>query len=597
MTEHSAESTRRVRFATFELDLHSRELHDGTRRVRLQEQPFEILKMMLERPGEVVTRDELRRRLWPHGTFVDFEHGLNAAVKRLRAALGDDAENPRFVETLPRRGYRFIAQLDRESAARAGNGTPKHQPEIRLAVLPFTNLSGDPAQEYFSDGLTEELIAQLGTTGRGRIGVIARWSSMVFKGTSQRAREIGDTLQAGYLLEGSVRFDGERLRITARLIHAATETQLWSESYERELSKTRSMTSGTLSVQTDVASRVARSLALELVPSAVSLDATPTLAGPAYQSYLKGRYHWNNRGPEGIDDALAHFSRLVAQEPAFGAGHAAIARAHVALAEYYRGVPRVALERAAEAAHRAVALDPESAEAHLALGDVQRRLRWDWRSAESEYSRALRLNPSCDPAHRSYGVMLAALGRSDEAIREVDRACELDPLCFYALLAAAWIRYAAGDYEHAVERCRQIIDVDPGRVAAYRQMAAALLQCGLRDEAIAALETSLTMAPDDTVALAWLAHARAIVGDSAAARTLVQQLQSLGRYVSPYNLALAHTGIGDLDTAFATLDEAFVDRDPMLENITIEPRFQPLRQDARYETLRTLLSLGARAYA
>jgi len=597
MIEHAADTTGRVRFATFELDVRSRELRNGTRRVRLQEQPFEILKIMLERPSEVVTRDELRQRLWPQGTFVDFEHGLNAAVKRLRAALGDDADNPRFIETLPRRGYRFIAPLNGGSTARETTITPQHQTEIRLAVLPFTNLSDDPAQDYFSDGLTEELIAQLGTTGRGRIGVIARWSSMAFKGTSQRAREIGDTLRAGYLLEGSVRCDGDRLRITTRLIHAATETQLWSESYERDLSKCRSMTSGTLSVQTDVASRVARSLALELVPSAVSLQATPTLAGSAYQSYLKGRYHWNTRGPEGLDDALAHFSRVVAQEPTFGAGHAAMARAEIASAEYYREIPRVALERAAVAAQRAVALDPESAEAHLALGDAHRRVRWDWRSAESEYAHAIRLNPSCDPAHRSYGLMLAALGRSDEAIREVDRACELDPLCLIALLAAAWMRYAVGDYEHAIERCRQIIDVDPGRVAAHRQIAAALLQCGLRDEAIAALETSLTMAPDDTVALAWLAHARSIAGDSAAARTLMQQLRELGRYVSPYNLALAHAGIGDVDMAFATLDEAFVDRDPMLENITIEPRFQPLRQDARYETLCARLSLAAHASA
>src|SRR5688500_4295112 len=250
--------TRTVKFGSFELDVRLRELRTGSTRVRLQEQPFEILRLMLERPGDVVTREQLRQRLWPAGTYVDFEHGLNAAVKRLRAALGDTADNPRFVETLPRRGYRFIAKLD------GGSG-----PQVRLVVLPFANLSGDAAQDSFSDSLTEELIAQLGVACRGRVGVIARWSSMTFKGASQRARDIAEAVQASHLLEGTVRCDGECLRITARLIEAVNETRLWSELYDRDLSQC-GLTSGRLSlaVQTDVASRVAGALAFELMPSA-----------------------------------------------------------------------------------------------------------------------------------------------------------------------------------------------------------------------------------------------------------------------------------------------------------------------------------------
>jgi TolB-like protein len=269
----------RFRFATFELDVGSGELCEGARRIRLQDQPFEILRTMLERPGEVVTRDELRRRLWPEGTFVDFEHSLNAAVKRLRAALGDTADNPRFVETLPRRGYRFIAKLDgaaeRTDAAAAMQG----RPQVRLVVLPFANLSGDPAQEYFSDGLTEELIAQIGAACRGQIGVLARWSSMAFKGSSQRAREIGEALQASHLLEGTVRCDADRVRITARLIEAANETPLWSELYDLDLPECRGLTSGrlALSVQSDVALRVTGALAFELVPNALPpADSPPT---------------------------------------------------------------------------------------------------------------------------------------------------------------------------------------------------------------------------------------------------------------------------------------------------------------------------------
>lgn len=231
----SPEMLNRLRFGSFELDVRSRELRNGSARVRLQEQPFEILCMMLKRAGDVVTREELRHRLWPEGTFVDFEHSLNAAVKRLRAALGDDAENPRFVETLPRRGYRFIAALDAGESRAPRVEKPPSVHRARLAVLPFSNLSHIGTQDYFTDGLTEEMVSQLGELCRGRIGVLARWSSMAFKGTSMRARDIGEALDAGYLLEGSVRRDGDRVRITARLVEAASETHLWSETYERDL--------------------------------------------------------------------------------------------------------------------------------------------------------------------------------------------------------------------------------------------------------------------------------------------------------------------------------------------------------------------------
>ena len=269
------EAERLLRFDVFELDVRSHELRKGKNRIRLQEQPFEILRMMLEHPGDVVTREELARRLWPEGTFVDFEHSLNAAVKRLRAALGDDADHPRFVETLPRRGYRFIASLVANGGAAVMPVAPEYT--ARLAVLPFTNSSGDVGQEYFSDGLTEEMILQLGRLGRGRIGVIARASSMVFKGGTRRAREIGETLRADYLLEGSVRRGGDRVRITAWLVETSSETHLWTDVYERHLTDC-------LSVQADVAARIAQSLALELMPEQ-PVHRSRDVA--AYQTYLK----------------------------------------------------------------------------------------------------------------------------------------------------------------------------------------------------------------------------------------------------------------------------------------------------------------------
>ena len=247
------------RFGTFEVDLRARELRKGGIRIRLQDQPFEILTVMLERPGDVVTREELRQRLWPAGTFVDFEHSLNAAIKRLRAALGDDADNPRFVETLHRRGYRFIAAVESEGhpvrnlhVVRPPAAAPLPDAiTVRLVVLPFSNLSNDPAQEYFSDGLTEEMITQIGRLCPGRLGVIARTSSMLFKKSAKSASEIGRELSADYLLEGSVRGDGDRIRITAQLIETRSEVHLWAETYDRSIGET-------LNLQTDVAAHIAR---------------------------------------------------------------------------------------------------------------------------------------------------------------------------------------------------------------------------------------------------------------------------------------------------------------------------------------------------
>jgi TolB-like protein/Tfp pilus assembly protein PilF len=567
-----------LRFGSFELDRRSRELRKGASRVRLQEQPFEILCLMLERPGHVVTRDELRQRLWPDGTFVDFEHSLNAAVKRLRAALGDDADNPRYVETLPRRGYRFIGSVPEEAAAEPpGSGTLR----VRMAVLPFTSLGEEGGQEYFTDGLTEEMIAQLGRLCRGRIAIIARQSSMAFKGTTRAAREIGQALRAAYLLEGSVRREGDRVRITARLVETKGETNLWVETYERHLTDC-------LSVQAEVAARIAQSLAMELVPEQprAGLDVRSPDAA-AYQAYLKARYFWNKPGDDGVEDALAYFQQAIGADPSYAAAYSGLARAYVSRAGYYRERPRVALEKARDAAERALRLDPALSEAHLALGEVRRMLQWDTRAARSAYSHAIALNPSYETAHRAYGVMLASLGRHAQAIRESDRACELDPLCLAVNTSAAWVRYAAGDYAAAIEQCNRTMDIDDRYYpAARRLLGASHLQLGETREALKALEAACE-ANVDPVAMAWLTHARAVLGDRAGAIGLLTRLERLARqrYVPPYHLAIAHTGLGDIDAAFTALDAAAEDRDPALANVAVDPRFAPLRTDRRYAEL------------
>ncbi len=289
-------------------------------------------------------------------------------------------------------------------------------------VLPFSNLSDDSSQEYFSDGLTEELIAQLGPLCRGQVGIIGRWSSMFFKGSLQRAREIGEALNAEYLLEGSTRRDGSRVRITARLVEAATETQLWSETYERS-------TTDWLSVQADVAGRVARSLLRELVPPTRAVLA-PRDHPRAYQAYLKGKYHWARPGDIGLDEALRWFTEAVTEAPDFAAALAALGRVQVASAEYYHELPRAALAAARESATRALAIDPSVSEAHAVAGDLQRMLDGDWAAAEASYAEAIKLNPSNGAALRSYGLMLALESRYAEALA-------------WSNARASWIRCAS----------------------------------------------------------------------------------------------------------------------------------------------------------
>ena len=587
----SIDSGRLLRFESFELDVRSRELRKGKDLIRLQEQPFEILRMMLERPGDVVTREELAKRLWPDGTFVDFEHSLNAAVKRLRAALGDDADNPRFVETLPRRGYRFIAVTAANSVAMMPPVSPDYK--ARLAVLPFTNSGGEAGQEYFSEGLTEEMITQLGRLGRGRIGVIARWSSMAFKGGTRRAREIGEALRADYLLEGSVRREGDRVRITAWLVETSSETHLWTDVYERHLTDC-------LSVQAEVAARIARSLAIELMPER---PVRPSRDVAAYQAYLKGRYCWNisradehsmcGSGDDGLGQALRYFNQARESDPGFAPAYADVARTQTARAEHYNTEPRPLLEEAGVAAEQALELDLHLSDAHLAQANIRRMLHWDWEGAEASYRQALSLNPSSEAAHRYYAHMLVALGRESEALTEVQRAVELDPLCLVVASSAGWIRYAAGDYDGAIDACRNVIDMDSRFLAARCVQAAALLQSGQPAQAVEELESAATIAPENPVVLSWLAHAKAVKGDCGVASVLLQALQRIGehRYVPSYHLALVHAGLGQHDHVFALLEKACVERDPMLLNVGLDHRFAPLREDARFTKLMERLRL------
>ncbi len=574
------------RFGRFEIDSRTRELRKDGVRLRLQEQPFAVLALMLERPGELLTRDELRDRLWPDGTFVDFEHGLNAAVKRLRSALGDNAERPRFVETLNRRGYRFIARVERVNGAPGSSlSAAAADGRQRLAVLPFLNLGEASAPESFAGGLTEELITQLGRLCADHLGVIARSSCMRVQRTDRTVREIGDALRARYLVEGTVRTDTDRVRITAQLIDAYSETQLWAESYERPLADS-------LLVQSDVATRIVRSVAVELLPDRAPTPSAGTRNLEAHQAYLKGRYFWHRPGEEGLRQALSFYRQALTLDPQFATAHGALARASVAAAEYYVCAPREAYDAAEAAASRALALDPAESEAYTALAEVRRSRDWDWDGADEAFRRALTLNPSNEGARRLYGVFLSSRRQTTQAAAMIDRACELDPLCLVANASAAWVRYVSGDYAEAIERCRHTIDMAADFPAPHRLLAASYLQMGDVDASIRHLE-SVPSIHWDPPTLAWLAHAVATKGDHDRARGILCRLDDAGksRYVSRYHRALALTGLGDFDAAFTLLVCACDERDPSLMLLTTEPRFDVLRSDARYASVIERLGL------
>jgi TolB-like protein/tetratricopeptide (TPR) repeat protein len=581
--------TRQVaRFGPFEVDLRSRELRKDGVRVRLQDQPFQILTMLLDRTGDVVTREEIRDRLWPNGTFVDFEHSMNAAIKRLRAALGDTAESPKFVETLHRRGYRFVAAVDQPEvpAKPLDNLPPSSRP--RLVVLPFANLGTD-TPDYFSDGLTEEMIMQLGRRCADRIGVLARTSSMLYKNVMRGASDIGEQLRADYLVEGSVRREGDRVRITAQLIETKGETHLWANSYDRTMADC-------LGVQTEVASEIAVALATELLPLP-SGQWMGTRHPGAYQAFLRARFNWNKDAGEGLVEAVAGYDESIALDASYSKAYSGRARARLALCDYNRVEPRAALEAARADARRALEIDPGDAEAHLVMGEVERTLYWNWAGAEAAYRAALAANPNSEAALRYYAVFLAARGRA-EAVVLGDRACALDPLCLVVNTAAASVHYFRADYSAASRRYREVLAIEPRHVLARRGLSACLVQLGEYDEAMELL-TSHEGVRQDTVAKAWLGHTLAVSGARARAEAIVCELLSAQEhgFVPPFHLALVYAGMGELDAAFSQLERACEARDSSLDTVGVEPRFSVLHADRRYQNLLERLKLAPLAVA
>jgi adenylate cyclase len=569
----------KVRFGIFEVDFESRELRKQGTRLRLEEKPFQVLELLLERAGQVVTRHSLRNRLWPD-TYVGFEHSLNTAVNKLRELLGDSAQSPRYVETLPRLGYRFIAPL--EKSKRHVSLTGKKM----LAVLPFENLNSLPEQEYFADGLTEEMISHLGQLSPKRLGVIARTSSMQYRGTKKSIGTIADELKVDYVLEGSLRREGKRVRIMAQLIEAQEQTHLWSASYDRDLRDV-------LNVQSDVARQIGKALAIELLPEdpskSVVFDAT------AHESYLRGRFYFGQRSEAALKKAITSFETALSIEPACARSLSGIADCSAMLCWFGALAPRDAGSRAKAAAVRAIEIDGTLSEPHASLGLVKFWYEWDWKGAEEEFLRAIELNPSYSSAHQWYASYLNAMGRFEEAQAEQRRGRELDPLSPMLTMNAADPFFYGRRFERAIEHLLALIEQEPRFSPALFNLGRAYVQMEMFEEAISAFERAVQLT-GNREALPALAHAYALSGNPEQARGILEELKKApeGRYQASPLIARIHLGLGEVDEAFEWLRKGIEERsfwtiflkvDPVYDGIRSDPRFVELLRSAGFAHL------------
>jgi TolB-like protein/Tfp pilus assembly protein PilF len=573
-----------IRFAVFEVDLRAGELRKSGSRIRMQQQPFQILVILLERPGEVVTREEIRQRLWSGDTFVDFEHGVNSAVARLRDALGDSADSPRYIETIPRRGYRFIGSVNGGQAVRPKRPEGRRIPS--LAVLPFENAAAEAETEYISDGITETLIHSLAQLAGLR--VMARSTVFRFKGRTVDPQSIGRELNVSAVLTGRILQRGDTLLVTVELVDVANGWQLWGKQYNRQ-------TQDILSVQSEIAQEISERLRLSVTgQERKRLTKRHTQDTEAYHLYLKGRYCWNRRTTEDIQRGIEFFKRAIERDPSFALAYAGMADSYYLLSGTGSAglPPEEAIPRAEAAALRALQIDDTLAEAHSSVASL-RQNKFDWEGAEREYKRALELNPSYATGHHWYAFYLVALGRVDEAIKEARRALQLDPLSIGINKDLALIFFYARQPDLAIEQYEKTIELDPTFALAHQGLGRAYLQKGMHEEAIQHIRRAQLLS--DTVATSSaLAHAYAVTGNADEARTILERLleRSTRTYVPPTSIAVVYVGLGENDQAFKWLDKAHAVRDEGLLMVKIHPLFEGLHPDPRFQELLRRMNLA-----
>jgi len=615
----SAAIRRSVRFGPFEVDLCSGELRKEGVKIKLQEQPLRLLALLLECPGQVVSRDELRQKLWPADTFVGFDDGLNTAVKKLRDALGDSSEKPLFIETLPKRGYRFISTVTSLNPSPSSEGSPAgptrlkrwsrsrivllpigvvtvllaaylvHRPvrselglssgRIMLAVLPFENLSGDPQQEFFIDGLTEEMITELGGLEPAKLGVIARTSAMQYKHGNKAIDQIGRDLGVQYVVEGGVQKAGDRVRISAQLIQVVDQTHLWAQMYDRNISDI-------LAIQADVARAIAEQIKLKVSPERLRELARPSsVDGDAFELYLNGRYTFNQPN---LGQAVDYFQRAIQKDPDYALAYSGLADSYTQQASWGMEAPVQVLEKARPLAEKALALNGSLAEAHTSLAYI-RLFSWDFAGAEQEFKRALDLDPSYANAHHWYSHLLVAQGRMDESLAETRRGLLFDPLDPSLQVHEGWHNYYARHYDRAIASVdKSLANVRRSvRPLPHSILGLVYEQERQYDTAIAEFGEAIRDSGRLPVYIAQLAHAQAVSGNTAEALRIVEELNRLPKqkYVPPEEIAAIYVALGENETAFRWLQTAYDTHSASLINLNVDPRFDTLRADPRFSEL------------
>jgi TolB-like protein/Tfp pilus assembly protein PilF len=557
-----------IHFGVFEADLRVRELRKQGIRVKLQDQPFQVLQVLLEHPGEVVSREELRQQIWPADTFVDFDQGLNNAIKRLREGLGDSPENPRFIETIPRRGYRFIAKLNQSAKC------------IRsLAVLPLENLSRDPEQEYFAEGLTEALITTLAKIGELR--VISRSSVMQYKRIHKSLREIARELEVDAIVEGTVLRVARRVRITAQLIDAAKESHLWAESYERDLRHV-------LTLQSEVAQAIAREVRIKLTPVDQARFAQVNAVDPeAYEAYLRGRYCWNRRSSEGVEKAIENFQQAIARDPTYALAYTGLADCLSVLGYWGLVAPDEGCGKAKKLAQQALEMDHSLPEAHVSLAFPTIFYDYDFETAEREFNRSIELNPRYALAHCWFGFYLGITGRYEEGYTEIKRAIGLDPQAIMYTTLGTVFFFAARRYDRAIEQFHQALEMDPHLASAHCMLGLAYQYKSMHEPAIAVARKAVELSQGATMFTALLGDVYASAGYRDEAERILAQLHEISKqkYVTPYATARLYAALSKHDEALQWLEIAYCGRDPLMVDLKTDPRFDDLRSEPRFQDL------------
>lgn len=611
--QKDAHVPKRLRFGVFEVDIRAGELRKRGLQVRLQGQPFQVLSMLLERSGEVVSREELQKRLWPADTFVDFDLGLNKAINKIRDALGDSAESPRFVETVARRGYRFLAEVVVVDAAPTRSPAPaahkqllsslgwripgsvlilllvvlsvwkfhswnRPSPVIRsLAVLPMESLSGDASQDYFADGMTDELITDLGQISALR--VISRTSVMAYKRVHKPLTQIARELNVDAVVEGTVLRSGDRVCITAQLIEASDDKHLWSQSYEGDLRDT-------LVLQSQVARAIAEQIRISLSShEQAAVKSVKAVDPQAYVSFLKGRYFWNKRTADGLKAAVAYFKQAIEEDPSYAQAYSGLADTYALLGDWQYAVmtAKEALPKAKAAAIKALELDNTLGEAHNSLAFCLDGFDWDFESAGKEFQRAIALNPSYATAHHWYAWHLALVGKNSEAIAEMKKAEDLDPLSLIINADLAELLLITHNFDESIQQGRKTIEMDSNFALAHNQLAQAYLSKRMNDEAIAELQKAIQLSGGSPTFTANLARAYAAAGRGREAIPLLNGLKKLSNpgYSHASEIAVIYAALGDKDQAMTWLEKSYEDR--FNPGVLLRPGFDPLRSDPRFQ--------------